>query len=77
LVLSQLEDGEAYELRRDADDIVRTYKIKNPGNTAMIDLLKQAFHIDLNRLALDRPVSNAQKEAKKKLLKYLQERKAS
>ncbi|QQZ29214.1 ATP-binding protein [Thiothrix subterranea] len=77
LVLSQLEDGEAYELRRDADDIVRTYKIKNPGNTAMIDLLKQAFHIDLNRLALDRPVSNAQKEAKKKLLKYLRERKAS
>jgi len=77
LVLSQLEDGEAYELRRDADDVVRTYKIKNPGNTAMIDLLKQAFHIDLNRLALDRPVSDAQKEAKKKLLKYLRERKAS
>lgn len=78
LVLSQLEDGEAYELRRDADDdVVRTYKIKNPGNTAMIDLLKQAFHIDLNRLALDRPVGNAQKEAKKKLLKYLRERKAS
>lgn len=77
LVLSQLEDGEAYELRRDADDVVRTYKIKNPGNTAMIDLLKQAFHIDLNRLALDRPVSNEQKEAKKKLLKYLRERKAS
>ena len=77
LVLSQLEDGEAYELLRDEDDVVRTHKIKNPGNTAMIDLLKQAFHIDLNRLALDRPVSNAQKEAKKKLLNYLRERKAS
>jgi predicted ATP-binding protein involved in virulence len=77
LVLSQLEDGEAYELRRDADDVVRTYKIKNPGNTAMIDLLQQAFHIDLNRLALERPVSDSQKEAKQKLLKYLRERKAS
>ena len=77
LVLSQLEDGEAYELRRDADDVVRTYKIKNPGNTAMIDLLQQAFHIDLNRLALERPVSDSQKAAKQKLLKYLRERKAS
>jgi predicted ATP-binding protein involved in virulence len=77
LVLSQLEDGEAYELRRDADDVVRTHKIKNPGNTAMIDLLQQAFHIDLNRLALERPVSDSQKVAKQKLLKYLRERKAS
>ncbi|UOG92548.1 MAG: AAA family ATPase [Candidatus Thiothrix sulfatifontis] len=77
LVLSQLEDGEAYELRRDADDVVRTHKINHPSSTAMIDLLKQAFHIDLNRLALERPVSNAQKQAKKKLLTYLRERKVS
>lgn len=77
LVLSQLDDGEAYELRRDADDVVRTHKINHPSSTAMIDLLKQAFHIDLNRLALERPVSNAQKQAKKKLLTYLRERKVS
>jgi predicted ATP-binding protein involved in virulence len=68
LVLSQLDDGEAYELRRDADGVVRTHKIKNPGNTAMIDLLKQAFNIDLNRLALDRPLSEKQKSARKALL---------
>jgi len=77
LVLSQLEDGEAYELRRDADDIVRTYKIKNPGNTAMIDLLRVAFNIDLNRLALDRPISDTQQKARMALLERMKSRKVA
>lgn len=77
LVLSQLEDGEAYELRRDADDIVRTYKIKNPGNTAMIDLLKVAFNIDLNRLALDRPITETQQKARMALLERMKSRKVA
>jgi hypothetical protein len=77
LVLSQLEDGEAYELRRDTDDVVRTYKIKNPGNTAMIDLLKVAFNIDLNRLALDRPVSDTQQKARMALLERMKNRRVA
>ncbi|UJS25436.1 AAA family ATPase [Thiothrix winogradskyi] len=77
LVLSQLEDGEAYELRRDADDVVRTYKIKNPGNTAMIDLLKVAFNIDLNRLALDRPITETQQKARMALLERMKSRKVA
>ncbi|QTR53231.1 AAA family ATPase [Thiothrix unzii] len=77
LVLSQLEDGEAYELRRDEDDIVRTHKIKNPGNTAMIDLLKTAFNIDLNRLALDRPISATQQKARTALLERMKSRRVA
>lgn len=77
LVLSQLEDGEAYELKRDADNVVRTHKIKHPGNTAMIDLLKDAFNIDLNDLALSRPISEAQHNAREKLLERLQNRKVA
>ena len=77
LVLSQLEDGEAYELRRDEDDVVRTHKIKNPGNTAMIDLLKTAFNIDLNRLALDRPISATQQKARTALLERMKSRRVA
>lgn len=77
LVLSQLEDGEAYELRRDADEVVHTRKIPNPGNTAMIDLLKQAFNIDLNRLVLERPVSEAQKSARRALLARMNSKKVA
>ncbi len=71
LVLSQLEDGEAYELRRDADDVVRTHKIDNPSKVTIIDLLRQAFGIDLNKLKTEQMSAAQQQDVKKALLELL------
>ena len=71
LVLSQLEDGEAYEQRRDADDGVRTHKIDNPSKVTIIDLLRQAFGIDLNKLKTEQMSAAQQQDVKKALLELL------
>lgn len=71
LVLSQLEDGEAYELRRDEDDVVRTHKIDNPSKVTIVDLLRQAFGIDLNQLKTEQMSAAQQQEVKKALLELL------
>ena len=71
LVLSQLEDGEAYELRRDEDEVVRTHKIDNPSKVTIVDLLRQAFGIDLNQLKTEQMSAAQQQEVKKALLELL------
>ena len=71
LVLSQLEDGEAYELRRDENDVVRTHKIDNPSKVTIVDLLRQAFGIDLNQLKTEQMSAAQQQEVKKALLELL------
>ena len=71
LVLSQLEDGEAYELRRDEDEVVRTHKIDNPSKVTIVDLLRQAFGIDLNQLKTEQMSAAQQQDVKKALLELL------
>lgn len=75
IVLSQLQHGEAYELYRDKEDgIVKTALIEHPNNVAFIDLLKDAFDIDINRLKLARDNALQQTEAKQALLSLLDEK---
>lgn len=75
IVLSQLQHGEAYELYRDKEDgIVKTELIEHPNNAAFVDLLKDAFDIDINRLKLARDNAPQQKNAKKMLSELLENR---
>ena len=75
IVLSQLQHGEAYELYRDKEDgVVKTELIEHPNNAAFVDLLKDAFDIDINRLKLDRNNAPQQTEVKQALLSLLDEK---
>lgn len=75
IVLSQLQHGEAYELYRDkADGVVKTKLIEHPNNAAFIDLLKDAFDIDINRLKLERDNAPQQLKAKQMLVNLLDEK---
>lgn len=71
IVLSQLKAGEAYRLQRDPDGVVRTQAISSPNTTSLIDVLQEAFDIDLNRLKLDSLVPADQQQAKQQLLKLI------
>lgn len=75
IVLSQLQHGEAYELYRDKEDgVVKTELIEHPNNAAFVDLLKDAFDIDINQLKLARHNAPNQKNAKKMLSELLEKR---
>lgn len=75
IVISQLQHGEAYELYRDEEDrVVKTKLIEHPNNAAFVDLLKDAFDIDINRLKLERDNAPHQKNAKKLLSELLEKR---
>ncbi|MGG1355479.1 AAA family ATPase [Psychrobacter pacificensis] len=75
IILSQLEHGEAYELYRDQEDgVVKTELIEHPNNAAFVDLLKDAFDIDINKLKLARDNAPQQKNAKKMLSELLEKR---
>jgi len=75
IVLSQLQHGEAYELYRDkGDGVVKTELIEYPNNAAFVDLLKDAFNIDINQLKLARDNAPQQTEAKQALLSLLDEK---
>jgi predicted ATP-binding protein involved in virulence len=71
IVLSQLEEGEAYRLERGEDGIVRTHLIKSPNKAAMVDVLKDAFGIDLNQMKLERMSAEQQQDAKHRLLSLI------
>ncbi|MDQ7015654.1 MAG: AAA family ATPase [Gammaproteobacteria bacterium] len=71
IVISQLEEGEAYQLKRDADGVVRSQLISAPNKAAMVDVLKDAFGIDLNRIKLDHASPEKQQQAKQDLLDLL------
>lgn len=75
IVLSQLQHGEAYELYRDkTDGVVKTELIEHPNNAAFVDLLKDAFDVDINKLKLARDNAPQQKNAKKMLSELLEKR---
>ncbi|SKA71566.1 AAA domain-containing protein, putative AbiEii toxin, Type IV TA system [Thiothrix eikelboomii] len=71
IVLSQLKAGEAYRLQRDTDGVVRTQAITSPNTTSLIDVLQEAFDIDLNRLKLDSLIPADQQQAKQQLLNLI------
>ena len=75
IVLSQLQHGEAYELYRDQEDgVVKTELIEHPNNAAFVDLLKDAFDIDINKLKLARDNAPNQLNAKRMLSELLEKR---
>lgn len=71
VVLSPLKDGEAYRLERDADGVVRTKPIPSPTKASLVDVLKEAFDIDLNRIKLENTQPSDQQKAKQQLLDLL------
>lgn len=74
LVISQLKHGEAYRLkRRKEDKAVYAELIDYPSQVSFIDLLNDAFDVDLNQLKISRAKEEGQQEAKKALLKLVQQ----
>ncbi len=78
IIISSLAEGEAYRLQRDADGVVRGRKIPRPNQTALVDLLQEAFGVSINEIRLDRLkleqlAENGQKKAKEELAKLVEE----
>lgn len=73
IVLSQLEEGEAYLLRRDADGVVRSSMIDSPDRRAFADVLDDALNVNLNVLKRHRMENSDQHHAKRQLLKLMQQ----
>ncbi|MGP9689291.1 AAA family ATPase [Psychrobacter sp. AOP22-C1-C5] len=73
LVLSQLDEGEAYLLKRGDDNVVRSHVIDSPNKRILANVLRDAFDIDLNALKRESMEDSSQDLAKKRLLKLLQD----
>lgn len=71
IVLTQLSEGEAYRLIRNEEGVVMTEIIKRPDKAVFVDVLKDAFGLDVNALKQNRMSAESQKEAKARLLKFL------
>lgn len=72
VVLSQLQEGEAYELQRDKQDgIVKSRLIPSPNKAAFADILRDVFHVDVNKIKLENSTADEQLEAKSSLLDLL------
>ena len=73
LVSAQCADGEVYTLVRDDDGVVRSRRVPHPGNAAFVDLLRDVFGVDTNRLKLERDGAEDQAESKRLLLDLVRE----
>lgn len=73
LVLAQLHDGEAYSLQRGDEGVVCSVPIQSPNKSALVDILKQAFAIDLNAMKKESMSAESQQQAKEALLRLLQD----
>lgn len=72
IVLSQLQQGEAYLLQRnESTGVVESHLIKNPGGQMLVDVLGDVFHVDIETLKKDHFDPVAQAEGKKLLLELL------
>lgn len=71
IVLSQLEQGEAYLLQRDQDGVVRASEIDSPNKRSFVDVLESGFNVDLNALKRESMFADDQSSAKAKLLDLL------
>ncbi|QMT32034.1 AAA family ATPase [Alysiella filiformis] len=75
LVISQLAQGEAYRLKRNLDDgVVYGELIEYPNNMAFVDLLNEAFDVNLNQLKIERLEESEQTEVKQALLSLVQKK---
>lgn len=70
LVLAQLHHGNAYQLVKNNEDVF-TQPIANPSKMALIDLLNDAFDVNLNQLKIDNANPESQQKAKNALLSLL------
>ena len=77
IVLSQLQEGEAYRLEKQADGVVRSMMIEAPNKRILSDVLADAMGVDLNKLKVQSLEHNSQVDAKKALLTFLQANKAA
>lgn len=71
IVLSQLREGEAYLLKRDADDVVRVVPVRSPNKRSFLDVLEDGTGVDLNALKRARMNPADQREAKRELLQLM------
>ena len=71
LVLSQLDEGEAYLLKRADDNVVRSEKINSPNTRLLANVLQDTFGVDLNTLKRDNMANIDQSQAKQRLLNLL------
>lgn len=71
LLIPELAAGDVLRLSRDEDGIVRSRALDRPGQSALIDILKDAFDVDLNALKRERMSPEAQQQAKALLLKLV------
>ncbi len=75
LVLSQLEEGEAYLLKKHDDGVVRSEIIRSPNKRILANVLTDAFGIDLNDLKRQSMEHSDQSQVKAKLLSLLHDKK--
>ncbi|PID62764.1 MAG: cytochrome C nitrite reductase [Gammaproteobacteria bacterium] len=68
LVISQLAQGEAYRLTRHDDGVVYGELIENPNKIPFVDLIHNAFGVDLNQVKINRTKAADQTQAKQALL---------
>lgn len=73
IVLSQLEEGEAYRLEKQADSVVRATIIKAPNQKTLFDVLNDGLNLDLNESKIKRTTPQSQSEAKRRMLELLEE----
>ncbi len=71
IVLSQLQEGEAYRLEKQADGVVRATVIKAPNRRILDDVLDDAMEVNLNALKRVRLEQDDQTELKQKLQNLL------
>lgn len=71
LVLAQLQEGEAYLLKRDPHGVVCSELIRAPNRKSFADMLENAFGINLNNLKRESLDSEDQSRAKQALLDLL------
>lgn len=71
LILAQLSKGVAFRLERSRDGVVECIPLHNPDKAALVDVLRDAFNVDLNRLKLERMSADDQQVAKKHLLELI------
>ena len=71
LVLSQLEEGEAYLLERDEDGVVRSKVIDSPNKRVFESVIKEAFGVNLSELKRKSMEHTDQSNVKKRLLDLL------
>lgn len=71
VVLSQLQEGEAYLLNREVDGVVRSRMIDGPNRKAIFDVLNDGLGLNLNQLKIERTTPKTQVEAKRRMLDLL------